>query len=68
MSEQHRHRCETRWCITQGAAWFTEYIKGVAKARGKEAAQQLLRDVKQQHQLGNTGSPGDWREEQRIAA
>lgn len=68
MSEQHRHRCEVRYCISKGAVWFGEYIKGVAKERGKEAAKQLLRDVKEQAQRGNTGKAGEWYQEQRTTA
>ena len=64
-----RHRCEVRWCIRMGADAFQAWFKGrgdapsVAKARGsREAAERLLRDVKQQARLGNTGQPGEWKE------
>lgn len=59
-SEEHRHRCEVRWCIRQGREWFDGYITEVAKERGKEAAQRLLRDVKAQARAGNTGTDGAW--------
>lgn len=59
-SEQHRHRCEVRWCIQQGFAWFETYIKGVKSSRGARAAKQLWADVKAQSKAGNTGAPGEW--------
>jgi hypothetical protein len=66
--EQHRHRCEVRWCIKNGRQWFDAYLPKVAKERGKDAAQRLLRDVKDQAVLGNTGKPGDWRQKEKAAA
>jgi len=63
-SEQFRHQCETRWCITKGAAWFEAYVREVAKTRGRPAAVALLRDVKAQAAAGNTGAPGEWKEVQ----
>ncbi|HWH83229.1 MAG TPA: hypothetical protein VNU71_13440 [Burkholderiaceae bacterium] len=45
-TERHRHECEVRFCIAQGFAWFAEFIKGVSKHRGKEAAQRLWDDVR----------------------
>lgn len=62
-TERHRHRCEVRWCISKGVSWFEGYVKGVAEARGKPAAQQLWRDVRDQASAGNTGKAGEWIEE-----
>ena len=59
-SEKFRHECEVRHCIRQGREWFENYLKGVAKARGKEAATRLLADVKDQAKKGNKGEAGDW--------
>lgn len=60
--EQHRHRCEVRWCIRNGADWFKDYIKAVRQQRGQEAAQLLWDDVKHQARLGSRGGPGEWKE------
>jgi hypothetical protein len=60
--EQERHRCEVRWCIQKGMTWFEGYIKGVAEKRGKEAAQRLWTDVRDQWAKGNRGKPGEWAE------
>jgi uncharacterized membrane-anchored protein len=59
-SELYRHQCEVRWCIRQGPEWFKDYVKAVAQARGRAAAQRLLADVKQQAQAGNTGEVRQW--------
>lgn len=61
LTEQHRHRCEVRWCIRSGFEWFKNYINGVRDKRGPAAAQRLWDDVKQQHQAGNAGAWGEWR-------
>ena len=52
-------------CLAKGFTWFEGYVKGVRKIRGAAAARRLWDDVKAQHQLGNEGKPGDWRQ-QRI--
>jgi hypothetical protein len=60
-SEEHRHRCEVRWCIAKGFAWFQDYIAGVAKARrSAEPAKRIWDDVKQQAAAGNKGLAGEW--------
>ncbi len=59
-TEQHRHRTEVRWCLRQGRAWLDGYVKGVADKRGREAAQRLWTDVREQARAGNTGEPGMW--------
>jgi hypothetical protein len=56
--EEQRHRTEVRMCLRMGREKFEAYVKGMKKER----AQRLWRDVKQQHQLGNEGAAGDWRE------
>ena len=61
-SEEHRHRCEVRWCLRNGRAWFDNYIKGVAEKRGRWAARRLYDDVKDQAALGNSGLDGRWEE------
>lgn len=58
--EEYRHQCEVRWCISQGADWFKTYVRGVATARGREAARRLTADVKAQAAAGNTGEKGKW--------
>lgn len=60
-SEEFRHQCEVRWCIRQGAEWFKDYVRGVASARGKEAASRLRIDVKRQAAAGNSGEQGEWK-------
>jgi len=60
-SKQWRHETEVRHCIRMGYAWFSEYITGVRKARGPEAAKRLWDDVKQQAAAGNTGRAGEWK-------
>ncbi len=59
-AELHRHRCEVRWCIANGSAWFKGFIGGVAQARGQAAADKLRNDVRAQAALGNTGKRGQW--------
>lgn len=65
-TERHRHRCEVRWCIRMGFPAFKAWFDGadgkasLAKARSKEAAAQLWRDVKAQAGLGNAGRLGEW--------
>jgi ATP adenylyltransferase/5',5'''-P-1,P-4-tetraphosphate phosphorylase II len=49
-----------RWCIRQGSEWFKDYVKAVAQARGRAAAQRLLADVKAQATAGNVGAPHEW--------
>lgn len=61
-SEEHRHRCEVRWCLTNGSEWFKTYIAGVAQARGKAAAERLRADVRAQFAAGNRGGEGEWKE------
>jgi hypothetical protein len=58
--EQHRHRCEVRYCINKGSTWFKQYIAGMDKNRGKERTATLYRDVVEQAKLGNTGGHGEW--------
>ena len=60
--ELWRHQCEVRYCLTKGSEWFKEYIVGVAKARGKEAADRLRADVRRQHALGNRGEGDEWKD------
>lgn len=60
-SEDYRHQCEVRWCISQGADWFKDYVRGVAMARGREAARRLTTDVKAQAAAGNDGAAGLWK-------
>lgn len=67
-TEEHRHRCEVRWCIASGREWFDAYIKGVAEHRGKPAAQRLIRDVKAQAIAGSAGKWGQWIETGKPAA
>jgi hypothetical protein len=62
-SEEHRHRCEVRWCIKQGPRWFAGYLKEVEKARGHAAAMSLQHDVRKQAAAGNAGASGDWRDD-----
>ena len=61
-SEQHRHRCEVRWCLLNGRAWFDNYIKGVAEKRGRVAAKRLYDDVRVQAAMGNTGRGNEWKQ------
>ena len=64
--ERHRHRCEVRWCIAMGFQAFKAWFDGadgkpsLAKARDKDAAARLWRDVKAQAGMGNAGRPGEW--------
>lgn len=58
--EVHRHRCEVRWCLREGLAWFEVYVKGVKKERGAVAARALWRDVKAQAAQGNDGGAARW--------
>lgn len=67
-AETTRHQCEVRHCIRMGADWFTDYIKAVAKARGKDSAQHLYDEVRAQARLGNEGAAGDWRDKEGSVA
>lgn len=64
--EEYRHQCECReWMRRrreQGPEWLRRMLAGIEKARGKEAAERLKRDIATQWRLGNRGAPGDWRE------
>ncbi|HSC06793.1 MAG TPA: hypothetical protein VLD59_08200 [Steroidobacteraceae bacterium] len=66
-SELYRHQCEVRWCISKGREFFDVYVRDVAAARGRAAAKALIRDVKAQASLGNTGEWSDWRENSQIS-
>lgn len=59
-TEQHRHRCEVRWCIRQGPEWCRRYLAGVAERRGRDAARRLLRDIQEQARAGNDGTGEAW--------
>jgi hypothetical protein len=63
--EEHRHRCEVREWIRrsagQGAEWAKELLAGIARKRGKAAAERLWRDIREQRKRGNEGAAGDWR-------
>lgn len=64
MSEEYRHQCEVRqvlkWRKEKGSRFVHEYIAGVAKARGANAAKQLENDCRMQWNLGNRGNARDW--------
>ena len=61
-TEQHRHRCEVRWCLSKGSEWAKTYAAGVSKLRGRRAAVALWRDFLAQSRAGNVGECGDWRD------
>lgn len=61
-SEQHRHRCEVRWCLSRGRDAFDLYKVEVAKKRGDAAAAAMIRAVNIQAAAGNRGEWGDWRD------
>lgn len=60
-----RHRSEVREWIRRGIGkdkeWLQGVMKGISKVRGKPAAEQLWRDIREQWKRGNRGEPGDWR-------
>lgn len=61
-SEQHRHQCEVRWCLSQralrGVNWLREYLaKDVVKPRKLN----LERDILDQWTKGNRGHNGEWK-------
>lgn len=64
-SEQHRHRCEVRqvlkWTAKDSGAG-KRYLQAVERARGKDAADTLRKDLIAQWKAGNRGAEGDWRE------
>jgi hypothetical protein len=64
--ENEKHRCEVREWIRRGsdkpAEWVKELLAGIAKRRGKPAAERLRRDIREQWSRGNRGEFGDWRE------
>jgi hypothetical protein len=70
--EQLRHECEVRWLlrlfVAEGKEGVDRYIALVTKHRGQACADRLLADVRAQHELGNRGERGDWRERMREAA
>lgn len=61
-----RHRSEVREWIRRGIGkdkqWLQDVMKGIAKVRGRAAAETLWRDIRAQWKAGNRGEPGDWRE------
>lgn len=64
-TEQHRHRSEVRWMLTQrqqhDAEWLDAHMAAIAKRRGAEAAETLRADCRAQWVAGNRGTWGDWR-------
>jgi len=69
--EQHRHRCEVRqllrWRQERGLAWVRDWLAGVERKRGAEAAQRLRADGSEQWLRGNRGERGAWFEPHRPA-
>lgn len=62
-SEEYRHQCEVRLVLRwrlHGAWKAHQYIEDVAKQRGKEAGDRLMRDCQNQWSLGNRGEEGQW--------
>lgn len=47
-SEKHRRECEARTVLRWSREKRTEHYAGVKKQRGEEAAQELIKEVKQQ--------------------
>ena len=68
--EEKRHRCEVReWMRRRaqkgpgdGRSWLGKVMQDIERKRGKNAAERLRHDIRQQWQLGNRGDVGDWRE------
>lgn len=64
MSEEHRHQCEVRYCLTlrkYGKKFVADYLNQVLKARGDSAYRKLNIDCESQWSKGNRGDKGDWR-------
>ena len=67
--EEYRHQCEVREWIKrrvakgppEGRGWLAHVLAAIEKRRGKEAAERLRNDIRQQWTLGNRGDFGDWR-------
>lgn len=57
--EQHRHRCEVRWCCANPSR-VAGYVDDVRRKRGDAAADELLADARRQWAAGNRGRPGEW--------
>jgi hypothetical protein len=63
-SQEYRHQCEVRTVIRwriEDRTRALNYLEAVRVKRGKEAAERLERDVRDQWQKNNRGKEGDWR-------
>ena len=64
-ADQHRHRCEVRqlllWRAQHGREWVREWLSGVERRRGPDAAQRMRSDAALQWGRGNRGESCDWR-------
>ncbi len=63
--DDDRHRCEVRqvlaWRVQHGLQWVRDWLAGVEAKRGRDAAEQLRSDCREQWAAGNRGDHGDWR-------
>ncbi|GAA4400424.1 DUF7696 family protein [Quisquiliibacterium transsilvanicum] len=57
---EQRHLCEVRYLCSIGAR-AGNYLALVQRHRGKDAADQLRADAREQYRRGNRGRWGDWR-------
>lgn len=65
MADDHRHQCETRHVLALAVgsrASSDAYLELVEKRRGKEAAERLRRDAREQWVKGAKGEWGKWME------
>ena len=61
--EIHLYRCEVRFvCSLSSSQARTAFLAEVAKRRGRDAADKLRADAREQYSRGNRGAAGDWRE------
>ena len=49
------------WRVQHGLQWVRDWLAGVEAKRGRDAAERLRTDCREQWAAGNRGDAGDWR-------
>ncbi|HWH72866.1 MAG TPA: hypothetical protein VNV16_01205 [Methylibium sp.] len=60
--QTQRHRADVLECLRRGRQYLDDRVAALVKRGRREQAQQLWTDVRQQHELGNTGQANEWKE------
>lgn len=60
--QTERHRADVIECLRCGRAYLDDRVQALLKRGRRDMAARLWADVREQHQLGNTGATGEWKE------